>query len=175
MKKLLFLLICIAGLLFGRGLAYVLTPSYVTLQNTTIEETNPSALDDSAVLETTRLMVRYSFGGCGHFELKEERLPTSWIGKPASEVSLPGTLFETYENNILYLAKISQEKCNRHFILKAEGNQLVVTYQNDPSKVRDRYQFLPQLLSQKELQSLKKGIYLESTEELSQRLEDYCS
>lgn len=152
-----------------------LTPAPAVLQKTAASPTLPPVSSNSVVTESTRLLVRYSFGGCGHFELREEKMPTAWVGKEASSLALPGTLFETFEHNNLYLAKISQEKCNRHFILTALDNQLVVTYQNDPSKERDRYDFRPQLLPSEELEKLKAGIYLDSEEELTRMIEDYCS
>jgi len=175
LKKFLFCAICILGLLFGWGMAKFLSPSPVILQKTVAKSSPFPAHSEPVILENTRLMVRYSYGGCGHYELKEKRLPSSWIGKSASDVSLTGTLFETYENNILYFAKISQEKCNRHFILTIKNNQLIVQYQNDPSRIRDCYDFLPQLLPQEELEKLKAGIEIESEEELTRLLEDYCS
>ena len=173
-KKLFLFAICGAGLVFGWGMARFLTPSPAVLQQAA-ESAPVSEADSPLISEDTRLVVRYSFGGCGHFDLKEEKMPSTWVGKPASSVSLPGTLFESFENNIVYLAKISRNKCGSHFILTAQGNQLIVTYQNDPSRVRDRHDFRPQLLPEAELAKLKEGIYLESEEELTRTLEDYCS
>lgn len=175
MKKTVLFLICGTGLLLGFGMAKFLTPSPAVLQKAAATPTKMPISQSPVITENTRLLVRYSFGGCGHFELKEEKMPSAWVGKKADSLALPGTLFETFEQNNLYLAKISQEKCDRHFILTAKDNQLVVTYQNDPSKVRDRYEFRPQLLSETELLRLKEGIYLESEEELTRMLEDYCS
>ncbi len=175
MKKPTFLLVCVTGLMLGFGTAKFLTPSPAILQKAAATPTQIPVSQTSVVTEDSRLLVRYSFGGCGHFTLNEEPLPASWIGKEAASLSLPGTLFETFEENTLYLAKISQKKCDCHFVLTAQGNELVVTYQNDPSKVRDRHSFRPQLLSETELQKLQAGIYLDSEEELTRLLEDYCS
>jgi len=100
LKKFLFCAICILGLLFGWGMAKFLSPSPVILQKTVAKSSPFPAHSEPVILENTRLMVRYSYGGCGHYELKEKRLPSSWIGKSASDVSLTGTLFETYENGM---------------------------------------------------------------------------
>ncbi len=175
MKKTMLFLICSSGLLLGFGIAKSLSPSPAVVNKAAVTPTQVPIARSSIITEDTRLMVRYSFGGCGHFTLKEEKLPVSWVGKEADTMTLPGTLFETFEHNHLYLAKISHNKCDRHFILIAKDNQLLVTYQNDPSKIRDRYDFRPQLLSEGELQKLKEGIYLDSEEELTRLLEDYCS
>lgn len=175
MKKTVLFLICGTGLLLGFFTAKFLTPSPSVLQKAAATPTQMPVSQKNVITENTRLLVRYSFGGCGHVALKEEKMPASWTGKEAGTVSLPGTLFDTFEHNNLYLAKISQEKCDRHFILTAKDNQLLVTYQNDPSKVRDCYDFRPQLLSETELKKLQEGIYLESEEELTRMLEDYCS
>lgn len=173
MKRYWMIGVCVAGLLFGTGMALFLTPSEGVIEKTVAESVHREEGD--RIKEDTRLIVRYSFGGCGHYELKEEALPASWIGKIASTLALPGTIYEDYLNNTLYLAKISQKKCQRHFTVTAVDNQLVVSYQNDPSRIRDRYNFSPTLLSSEELELLQKGIQVESEEELTRLLEDYCS
>lgn len=150
-----------------------LTPASVP--KAAVTPTKAPLTQEQMIAEDTHLVVRYSFGGCGHFELKEEPLPGSWIGKQAGEVLLPGTVFDSFQQNTVYLAKISQEKCDRHFVVTARDNQLEVTYQNDPSRVRDRYDFEPRFLSQQELDRLRDGILLESEEELTRFIEDYCS
>ena len=173
MKRYWIIGVCTAGLLFGTGMAHVLTPSEKIIEKTVAESIHRE--EEDTVKEDTRLMVRYSFGGCGHYELKEETLPSHWIGKTASSLALPGTVYEDYLNNTLYLAKISQKKCGRHFTVTASDGQLVVSYQNDPTKIRDRYDFSPALLPSEELERLKKGVLVESEEELTRFLEDYCS
>lgn len=173
MKRVWIIGVCTAGLMFGTGMALFLTPSEGMLEKTVAESVHREEGD--TIKEDTRLMVRYSFGGCGHYELKEELLPSHWIGKSADSLSLPGTVYEDYMNNTLYLAKISQKKCGRHFIVTATDGQLVVSYQNDPTKIRDRYDFSPALLPSDELERLKKGVPVESEEELTRLLEDYCS
>ncbi len=175
MKKTVLFLVCGTGLLLGFVTAKILTPSPSVLQKAAATPTQVAVSQRNVITENTRLLVRYSFGGCGHFTLQEEKMPTSWVGKEAGTIALPGTLFEAFEHNNLYLAKISQEKCDCHFVLTAKDNQLLVTYQNDPSKVRDCYDFRPELLSETELKKLQEGIYLESEEELTRMLEDYCS
>ena len=170
--------VCAAGLLFGWGMANFLAPSPPAMQRAAAErETKATPIPASAptVGPDTRLIVRYSYGGCGHYELKEEQIPSSWRGKPISQLSLPGKIFESYENDTLYFVKISQAKCDRHFILRAEQGKLVVTYQNDPSRIRDSYDFRPQLVPAGELKKLEEGIMLESEQELTAFLEDYCS
>ncbi len=177
-KTIWFTIVCIAGLLFGWGMADFLTPSPPVLQQAAAEretKSSPIPAAGPTVGPDTRLIVRYSYGGCGHYELKEEQLPSSWQGKHTSEISLTGKLFENFENNTLYFAKISQGKCDRHFILQAEQGKLVVAYQNDPSRIRDSYEFRPELLPAGELKQLEEGILVESEEELTTYLEDYCS
>lgn len=175
-KIILLSAVCGAGLLFGWGMADFLTPSPPVLQQAAAErETLETPAPGPTINSATRLIIRYSYGGCGHYELKEERLPASWQGKQVSQVSLSGKLFENFENNTLYFAKISQGKCDRHFTVQAKEGMLTVTYQNDPSRIRDQYEFRPELLPAGELQKLEAGISLESEEELTAFLEDYCS
>ena len=173
MKKTWLIPVCLSGLVFGSLVAGWLAPDPVP--QAAVTPTKAPLSQEQTILADTRLVVRYSFGGCGHFELKEEPLPNSWIGKRAGEVLLPGTLFDSFEQNTVYLAKISQKKCDRHFVVTARENRLEVTYQNDPSRVRDRYDFEPRFLSQQELDRLHSGVFLESEEELTRFIEDYCS
>lgn len=163
--------VCAFGFLFGRGMANYLTPVSAVIPDSAAQP----APDDPVISPDTRILIRRSYGGCGHFELEEKRLPSSWVGKSVSAVSVPGTIYESYENHTLRFAKISQKKCDRHFILTIRDNRLVVVYQNDPSRIHSQFDFLPDSLSEAEQTTLRSGIYLDSEEELTKTLENFSS
>ena len=176
-RILFFLMICIAGGLFGLGMGRLLTPDPAVLRRAAAERQTqaPAITPGPTVGPDSRLVIRYSYNGCGHSELSEQPLPASWKGKEAAKQKISGAVFDSMEQNTLYFAKISQGKCSKHFRVYAEGNQLITVYQNDPSRIRDSRPFRPQLLSAEEAERLQAGIFIESEEELTSLLEDYCS
>ena len=127
--------------------------------------------------KNTKVTIKTSYNGCGHSETRTDPVPSPLSGKPVDTVaaSYTGCIFDRFENDTIFLVCISQNKCDHHYILKAENNTLQVVYQNDPSRIRDEYEFSPSHLPKEELQKLNDGIKADSDAQLSRLIEDYTS
>ena len=126
--------------------------------------------------EDSMLHMTYLYS-CGHSVSKVEKVPAEFAGKTLDEVK---EAFQEYHITSFSPGTSLGEKklnsvCDEHYVMKLDGEKLVITYQNNPQKIKQEMPIDINLLPFETIEILNKGIRVDGETELLEFMEDFAS
>ncbi len=114
---------------------------------------------------------------CGHTSTETLPVPGAFVDKTLSEVraAFPEYSITSFSPGTSFAEKKDNNVCDEHYILRLEGQKLVVVRRNSPGRV-EREMFVDiNLLPLETIEILNKGIFIDSETELLEFLENFAS
>ncbi len=114
---------------------------------------------------------------CGHLSETAEDIPPQWIGKTQREVEAlqPDWHFLSFTEKAVLAEKNMDTVCDAHYIMRLERETLMVTYQNQPDKIRFQRTININLLPLETIDMLNRGIPIDGETELLEYMENFFS
>lgn len=119
--------------------------------------------------------IRYinSYAKCGHETEKDQTVPTTVFDTEKIKRDFP-EYNAKISGNVLELTQRHNNYCERHYFAYLKDNVITIIRLNDNFTLR-QFNIVPDVLTESELKSLKSGVELFDTYELTNFIEDYSS
>ena len=126
--------------------------------------------------ENSMLNMTYLYS-CGHTMSKVEKVPPEFIGKTLDEVreAFPEYDITSFSPGTSNAEKKLSSVCDEHYIMKLDGEKLLITYKNNPHKVKQEMPIDINMLPFETIEILNKGISVDGETELLEFMEDFAS
>ncbi len=114
---------------------------------------------------------------CGHTSTETLPVPDEFTGKTLSEVreAFPEYTITSFSPGTSFAEKKANTVCDAHYILRLEGQKLVVARRNNPGIAEREMMVDINLLPLETIEILNKGIFIDSETELLEFLENFAS
>lgn len=114
---------------------------------------------------------------CGHTATKVEKVPPEFIGKTLDEVkeAFPEYQITSFSPGTSIAEKKLSGVCDEHYVMKLDKEKLVITYKNNPQKIKQEMSIDINLLPFETIEILNKGIHIDGETELLEFMEDFAS
>ncbi len=114
---------------------------------------------------------------CGHTSTETLPVPDGFAGKTLAEVKekFAEYTITSFSPGTSFAEKKVTHVCNGHYILRLEGQKLVVARRNNPGIAEREMMVDINLLPLETIEILNKGIFIESETELLEFLENFAS
>ncbi len=114
---------------------------------------------------------------CGHSEVTEEKIPFEFIGRSVEDVISTNAEFNslTYDDNCLNADINETVKCDQHYRIKLNDNDLYVFCEKYPQKPLKKIKINLKGMYEDEVELLKSGIEFGSQNAMLEFLEDFES
>lgn len=126
--------------------------------------------------ENSMLNLTYQYS-CGHTSSAVEKVPAGFVGKTLEEAAqaFPEYNIISFSPGTTVAEKKVNEMCDQHYVMKLEGEKLVVTQRNDPQKIRAEMPLDINMLPLETIEILNKGLNIDGETELLEFMEDFAS
>lgn len=125
------------------------------------------------------LVVETYYNKCGHTLIQNKPVPNDLVNFTEAQLKLAYKDYDiiSFSPNQIKLETRLDEKCPQHYILKDKEGRVTVFYQNPINNIsiKKETNILVERLPQNDIERLKKGIEINSDEELAYFLEDLGS
>lgn len=113
---------------------------------------------------------------CGHTEVTEEKIPSSFIGKTIEEIKAKNKEYDIYTYNDFSISanKTLDRECGNHYIIKLEGNKLKSYNKQTPDITEKEITINLREFFEEDIEILKNGIEVGSKTELLEFYEDFA-
>jgi len=116
---------------------------------------------------------------CGHNITSENTIDPKWVNMTREDLekAVLGWKVIEFRRDYVLLEKNFSDLCLNHYIIKENGNEIVVSQKklNGDTDILKRIELPLGHLSTEDINRLKAGIEIDSREELNQLLEDFTS
>ena len=139
-----------------------------------IEETVST---DEKVSYNASFALKKYYNECGHFKFNYSELPKEIINLTKTEVEsmYPEWDIEEFSSNNIVLSQNLDQICDEHYVLKLEDDNIDVYHlENDESlEFYKTTNISKEYLTSKDIDTLKKGIFVYGISNLNSAIEDY--
>ena len=143
-------------------------------ENTIVQET--SFQEEKIGINTEFIMKKY-YSKCGHSKNYIAEMPKEFINKTKEEIvnEYPEWNIEEFSSSKLVLSQEINSLCDEHYVIKKEGKNISVYYQNqfDEMQLYKDTNISTEYLTEKDKDELENGIYVYGKDKLNSVLEDY--
>ena len=141
------------------------------------ENSVTTAVQEKKISPNTSFALKKFYDECSHYEYESAELPIELVNLTRQEVEeyYPDWEVEEFSDKRLVLCKEINGYCNEHFLIKLDGEKVVIYRLSTQGKF-DKYKdtdIVKEYLTDKDIEKLTEGITVYGEGKLSSVLEDF--